>query len=40
VARVRMCITCWKPERECLCDDEPTGAEIDGMDGDDGDEAA
>jgi len=36
-----MCITCWKPERECLCDDdEPVAAVIDGMDGDDGDEAA
>jgi len=34
-----MCVSCWKPERECLCDDdEPAVADIDGMD--DGDDDA
>jgi hypothetical protein len=30
MARVRMCITCWKPARECICDDGPDEPEPDG----------
>ena len=40
MARIRVCGECFKPVRECICDEDAELAmDIDGLDGDDEDAA-